>query len=91
MTRKVERSAVYAAIDSERDYQGKWGDRTHTTTEYLLFMEDYLAAARRLASTTDMSVPEFDRKVLDFVRKVTALGVVCMEDNGAPQREGFER
>ena len=87
MTRRRSRAAVYDAIDSERTYQEtRWDDRTHTTIEYLLFMEHCLSEARRLASTTDLSERLAEIEVLNFVRRVTALGVVCMEDNGAPAR-----
>ncbi len=86
------RTEVYDAIDSERAYQdSRWnGDTTescgkHTATEFILYMEHYLAKARALASTT----VEGDPEVLDAVRKVTALGVACMEGNGAPRRVGF--
>lgn len=86
---KTKRAEVYEAIDSERDYQDdRWNADTtssegrHTASEYILYMEHYLQEARRLASTT----AEDNRTVLDFVRKVTALGVACMEDNGAPFR-----
>jgi len=84
------RRAVYAAIDSERNYQDeRWGDRSHSVTEYILYMEHYLQEARRLASTTDLSVAIRHDLVMDFIRKVTALGVVCMEENGCPHREGY--
>lgn len=84
------RRAVYAAIDSERAYQNeKWGDGDHTVTEYILYMEHYLSEARRSASTQDLTVAIRHNLVMDFIRKVTALGVVCMEENGAPHREGY--
>ncbi len=78
------RNDVYVAINTERAYQDKrWpNERAHTTDEFILFMEHYLHEARRLASTT----PDGNVEVLDFVRKVTALGVACMEQNGAPRR-----
>jgi hypothetical protein len=83
------REEVYKALDSERTYQKRrWNADTtssegvHTATEYILFMEHYLSEARRLASTAS----EGNLMVLDFVRKVTALGVACMEQNGAPKR-----
>jgi len=84
------RRDVYGAIDSERTYQNeRWGDRSHSVTEYILFMEHYLLEARNRASTKDLTVHIHNNDVLDFIRKVTALGVVCMEENGAPHREGY--
>ncbi len=90
---KHVRADVYKAIDGERTYQDKWEDAEsrgkHETGAFILFMEHYLSEARRLESTledggNDMFKGEGS---LDFVRKVTALGVACMEQNGAPERE----
>jgi hypothetical protein len=94
------RAEVYAAIDSERAYQHSravkadgtdQGEHQHTTEEFVLYMEDYLHEARNQASRhwtpggkTDPVSP-----ALHTLRKVIALGVACMEQNGAPKREGF--
>ena len=85
------RQEVYAAIDGERDYQdARWNENTtttngvHTVTEYILFMEHYLTDARRLIST--QGEPKASQDGLDFIRKVVALGVVCMEQNGVVPR-----
>ncbi len=90
----TNRDEVYQAINSERDYQdSRWNADTtpsegkHTTSEFLLYMEHYLMKSRELAATTVEGNPD----VLDWVRKVTTLGVACMEQNGAPQRKGFEK
>jgi len=84
------RRDVYKAIDSERTYQEeRWGDRFHSVTEYILYMEHHLELARQLASTQDQGVPVHHNDTLDCIRKVAALGVVCMEENGAPHREGY--
>lgn len=84
------RRDVYKAIDSERTYQNEhWGDRTHTVTEYILYLEHHLELARRLASTKDLTVAIDHKAVMDCIRKVTALGVVAMEEHGAPHREGY--
>ncbi len=88
------RARVYQAVDGERSYQMKWDDAeskgVHETGAFLLFMEHYLAEARRLESTIENggNGDNFEGEgSLDFVRKVTALGVVCMEQNGAPYRQ----
>ncbi len=99
---KVVRADVYKAIDGERDYQEKWekaeSKGIHETGAFILFMEYYLQEARRLESTLenggngrriDDGCPGPEGS-LDFVRKVTALGVACMEQNGAPERETQE-
>lgn len=93
----ASRYEVYEALNSERDYQDdRWRnhvglDRMHahatdrTLDEFILYMEEYLKMAR------SHSVHGQEGKGLEMVRKVTALGVGCMERWGAPQREGYER
>jgi hypothetical protein len=78
------REDVYDAIDSERYYQmQRWGQNNpHEIGAWILFMEDYLAEARHLVSRNS---PE--EIALDTIRKVTALGVACMEQHGAPLRK----
>lgn len=85
------RSEVYAAIDGERAYQdSRWNASTtesegkHTVAEFILYMEHYLTQARVLVST--QPDPKANRDGLDFLRKVTALGVACMEQNGVVER-----
>jgi hypothetical protein len=86
---KHQRSEVYAAIDGERDYQDaqKGNSKRHegqppmTPGEYILCMEKCLADAR-----DTWYRPDGGWACLDFVRKVVALGVGCMELHGAPRR-----
>ncbi len=91
------RTEVYKAIDGERHYQeDRWAnyeglDGVHesatdrTLDEFILYMEEYLQMAR------SHSVHGQEKVGLEMVRKVTALGVGCMERHGAPEREGYER
>jgi hypothetical protein len=85
------RQEVYAAIDSERDYQDMlWNDATtpsegrHSPEEFLLFIEHYVGKAREAMSTK----PDPQAKIegLDIMRKIAGLAVACMEQNGAPMR-----
>lgn len=84
----VSRQEVFAAINSERRYQTKWdsaeSQNIHTETEFVLFMEDYLMEAKHLLSRN--AAEDVRKEVLDTIRKVTSLGVACMEQHGAPQR-----
>jgi hypothetical protein len=82
------RSQVYAALDSERDYQdSRWNGGKHTIEEWIIYIEDYLAEAKHILAreATQTAVP----KSVHIMRKVTAMGVACMEQHGAPRREGF--
>ena len=91
----ITREEVYAAIDGERAYQEMRLARDgstdpqgqHSPEEFLLYMENYLNEAKHVAAR--VWGPECRPRILDIVRKVTALGVSCMEQNGAPRREGF--
>ena len=88
----VTRETVYQAIDSERTYQGlRWGKQEsklgalvepqHSVCDFLVYMQDYL----REAMTECARTPGVGA-ALEIVRKVTALGVACMEEHGAPVR-----
>lgn len=89
------RNEVYAAIDTERDYQDRvWAENnpvnpTHPTDprplsigEDILLMEEYLSRAR--TKWTGALRPELE--ALDIVRKVAGIAVRCMEAHGAPRR-----
>lgn len=86
---KATRSEVYDAINSEREYQRKWEDveskGDHEIAAFLLFMDDYLNEAKGLISR--YAEEEVREDVLSTIRKVTALGVSCMEQHGAPKRD----
>jgi hypothetical protein len=88
----THRLGVFHAISGEREYQErKWNAQTttsggkHVLAEWILYMQDYLDEARKQLSRNPE--PEASRLALHTVRKVTALGVACMEQLGAPERE----
>lgn len=79
------RQEVYEALDTERTYQGKrWGDANHSITEFLVYMQDYVAEA--LHKCSRLPDEEANPQALDSIRKVAALGVAAMEQHGAPKR-----
>lgn len=85
----AEREEVYAAIDGEREYQDAGegnapGDMAQTVPVFILVLERYVAKAKKAWHTSG------DDAALEVVRKVTAVGVACMEQHGAPEREGYE-
>ena len=86
------RSEVYAALDSERAYQDiRWNESTttsegkHTFEEWFTYMEDYIREAQHILSRESTQTAYV--KVAHIMRKVTAMGVACMEQQGAPRRE----
>jgi len=90
MTYLVKREDVYAAIDSERDYQdaGKGNANRHANAldrflpgEIILCMEKCLADAREA-----WYKPDGGTACLPFIRKVAGLAVLAMENYGAPKR-----
>jgi hypothetical protein len=86
----VDRSEVYAAIDSERDYQDSlWPQDSRpgapnplSIGEFVLMLEEYTARAR--SEWTAEKAPE--SRTLGIVRKIAGIAVNCMEQHGAPRR-----
>ena len=88
------RAEVYAALDSERNYQdSRWNSSTtesegiHSLSEWSVYMQDYLHEMQHVLSreATQTATP----KALHIIRKITGMGVAAMEQLGAPKREGF--
>lgn len=95
-TFKVTTSDVFKAIDGERNYQeSRWNPETtttngiHTVHEWLDYIVDYAQEAKHWL--TREAKQHSDPKALENVRKIAAMAVCCMEQNGAPQRKGFEQ
>lgn len=88
----ASRTEVYEAIDGERDYQearkAAEGSTSyngkHTPEEFLIYMNSYLAEANDAAARVWGS--DCKPAILNILRKVTALGVACMEENGVVYR-----
>ena len=79
------RADVYNAINGERNYQdAKWGgpeqDKLRSVGDFLIYMSQYIVRAKRTYTEGN------EKAALEEIRKVTALGVVCMEVHGAPER-----
>lgn len=80
---KASRDQVYIAINTERAYQEhKWGDQAGgTIDEFSLYISGYVADLVRETSHNFTG-----EEALNIIRKITALGVACMERHGAPHR-----
>lgn len=85
----MERSEVYEAIDSERNYQDrKWGtykDHPHEVGGWLLLMQKKLNDAIKAWSENNN-----DYKALCEIGKVLAIGVACGEQHGLPGRSQYQ-
>lgn len=89
----MNRADVFAAIDSEREYQKKrWGyreadgsftEREHEMEAYALYMDDYMAEMKRILSRVATPSPEG----LAAMLKVVSLGIACFEQHGVPVRD----
>ena len=81
----LNRKKVYEIINEERDYQdqtygGSVHDKEHSVSEWILFIRKHLNEA-------EDALYEYDeKKALDAVRKITALGVAAMEIHSPPRR-----
>jgi hypothetical protein len=81
----MDRNEVYQVLNAERAYQeSKWSsneNRDETVADHLLTIEVYLLHAKHeLGQNADPI------KALENVRKLTAVGVACMEKYGVPER-----
>jgi hypothetical protein len=81
---------IYAAIEGELRHGFERFGRTpsrgqHTVGEWVLYMEDYIAEARE--ACTREKEPESSELALDVLRKVVAMGIHCMWQNGLVKRE----
>ena len=88
---KSTREEVYAAIDGERNYQdSRWNPSSthsggvHTNTEWLVYIRDYVEEAMHF--TSRFSDDEAGYRVAEIMRKIAAMSVAAMEQNGAYQR-----
>lgn len=85
----MTRNQVFAAIESERDYQDrKWGtpsEHPHEVGGYLTLMQVHLRRAREAWAGANS-----DTEALESLRKVLALGVACAEQHGIRARSGSQ-
>ena len=81
------RADVYTAIDEERAYPKKWenpeltdsGGR-HSNVEFLVYIKDYAEEALHIAARKPD--PEARVQNTHALRKIAALAVAAMEQNG---------
>lgn len=83
MSNKAELHEVEQAVRLERAYQDeRWGTEKKSVAAFLTYMRHWLTQAER-----DATKESGDHDALNQIRKVTALGVACMEQNGVVTRE----
>lgn len=85
----MDRELVYETIDRERDYQDiLWpvdASQKKTPAEFAVYMQQYVSEGLNHLTHN----PGYDG-LLAAIRKVTALGVACLEQFGAPQRSNLD-
>ena len=81
------RLLAFNALEGELNYQvEKWSEHRHSNAEFAVFIEEYLNDLKELVTKSDSNDPEVKRKEADIMRKVTALGVAAMIENGIAKR-----
>lgn len=97
-SKMTKRKEVYAAIDSERDYQDNLKkDRTsnptdgtrsidHTVGDFVTMMQQY--QNNLVAAWTNNPG---DQEAMEVMRKIGGIAVNCMEQHGAPHRVAPEK
>lgn len=92
----MERSEVYAAIDTEREYQNAiWGGTKssrqpsdspnameRTIDEFALYVARYTNKLVEVCGTTD-----YPEEKMEVFRKIAALCIACGESHGMPKRK----
>jgi hypothetical protein len=87
------RQEVYAALDTELDYQLAMSVKAHgdpaeegrkKLEQFAYYQEDYMRELKTQLSRT--WGPEAYKAALNTMRKITALGVAAMVVHGAPPR-----
>ena len=87
------RAEVYAALDTEREYQDAKGcanggePHRHELESFVLYMDDYMTELKHQLSRIWCSDGRPPAEALNTIRKVTALGVAAMEQHGARNRQ----
>jgi hypothetical protein len=78
------RSEVFKDIDLERMYQdSRRNARSHPIEAWILYMEYNLSEAKKLLfSERGAIIP-----ALHIIRKVTTMGVACMEEHGVEEKK----
>ena len=79
----ASRADVYDAIDSEREYQGSLPRndvKNQTPMEHLAIIE------RVVGDMKDAWYDNPGQPPMDYMRKIAAVAVRCMEQHGAPRR-----
>lgn len=89
MANAASRARVYEVLNDERAYQDKqWGPvpsrGEHTPAEWLVYIADYTREAMTQCSRG--ADPAAAEAALRTIRKITAMGVACMEQCGAYSR-----
>jgi hypothetical protein len=82
---RATRELVYKAVDGERTYQERRWQRpahNHTNTEYLVYIQHYVHQALEAVSVDDGEWATFPA-----LRKIAALAVAAMEENGVIERD----
>lgn len=80
------RDLAYQAIDSERAYQDNLARndfKQQTPMEHLSIIQTIVDRAR------DWWYDQSGQLPIDYMRKIAGVAVRCMEQHGAPRREGY--
>ena len=79
---KAKQNEVFEVVANEREYQDKrWPGHKHTNTEFLVYIDHYVKEA-----FAAVSVQDDDKATYPALRKIAALAVAAMEQNGFARR-----
>lgn len=81
----LRRLTAFKALVGERNYQDGLNCARLSIGEELVLLSTYLRKAEDNFTTTFEYIQ--DRRTMDIVRKITAIGLRCMENHGSVERK----
>ena len=82
----ASRFDVFCVLDGERKYQDSLCGRPLLIGEEILLIQEYAKRARREWTEDFCDGDAVEGEALNMIRKITAIGLRCMEHHGAPER-----
>ena len=81
---------IFKCIEGELDYQADEGyaEEDASETEFLVYIQDYVRQA--MTQATRYATGEEYAQVRHSIRKIAALAVACMMENGCYARPGYK-
>ena len=85
MTNSAQKVAAIAAVLLEREQQDEWYNNRKSVAEEVLLLNRYIRKAENAWVDNTGDIP-----ALHEIRKIAAIALRCLENNGAPLRQEWK-